>query len=395
MMEHSTRAHAFLSASGAHRWLSCPPSALLEAEFPATSSRAADEGTLAHELAELKVKHYVHTDTFGRRAYNAAVKKLKAKELWADEMEGYTDEYLDYIRKTALAFRALPYVEIEKRLDLSEWVPGGFGTADCIMICAGVLHIIDLKYGKNPQGRVSAVSNPQMMLYALGTWKTCRLFYQIDTVRLTIVQPRLPNGISEWECSLEGLRAFGSYVKERAALAVDGKGDFAPSEQACRWCRAKGKCTARAVANTQLSPIAGTDYRLLTPEQIGEYLSRGATVAAWLKDLQDAALADCLAGKHIPGWKAVEGRGLRAWTDGEAAFKALTDAGIDEAVLYERKPLTLAQVEDVVGKKDFAKMVGAFVTKAQGKPTLVPETDKREAINNVVSAAEAFRKEEQ
>lgn len=398
MMEHKDRSHALLSASGAHRWLICTPSALLEQRFPDTTSEAAQEGTLAHELAELKLRHYFFTTEFGKRKFNAAVKKLKENELWQNEMDGYTEEYLDYIKKTALSASAPPYVVIEKQVDLSAYIPDGFGTTDCILLGGRVLHVIDFKYGKSPDGRVSAENNPQLSLYALGAYEAYKILYQIDRVKLTIVQPRLPDGISEWETSIEELLSFGEYVKKRAAMAIKGEGDFHPDEKTCRYCRARGRCRARAEKNVQLAfaPDFGKPPTLLDNVDLGNYLTQGTDIAKWLGDLQDAALSECLAGREVPGWKAVEGRGSREWTDMDEAFDKLTRTGIaPEEMLWERKPLTLAQVEKLVGKKDFQECVGEYVVKKPGKPALVTESDNRPAITNRVSAAEAFGNKEE
>lgn len=398
MMEHKDRSHALLSASGAHRWLICTPSALLEQRFPDTTSEAAQEGTLAHELAELKLRHYFFTTEFGKRKFNAAVKKLKENELWQNEMDGYTEEYLDYIKKTALSASAPPYVVIEKQVDLSAYIPDGFGTTDCILLGGRVLHVIDFKYGKSPDGRVSAENNPQLSLYALGAYEAYKILYQIDRVKLTIVQPRLPDGISEWETSVEELLSFGEYVKKRAAMAIKGEGDFHPDGKTCRYCRARGRCRARAEKNVQLAfaPDFGKPTALLDNVDLGNYLTQGTDIAKWLGDLQDAALSECLAGREVPGWKAVEGRGSREWTDMDEAFDKLTRTGIaPEEMLWERKPLTLAQVEKLVGKKDFQECVGEYVVKKPGKPALVTESDNRPAITNRVSAAEAFGNKEE
>ena len=392
-MEHEKRAHALLSASGAHRWLVCTPSAVLEAQFPDTTSEAAREGTLAHELAELKLRNYFQTPDFGKARFTRAVNKLKKQELWQDEMDGYTDEYLDHVKAAAMAFASAPSVRIEERVDFGRYVPDGFGTADCILIGGGVLHIIDFKYGKSPDGRVSADMNPQMALYALGAYEAYRILYPIEHVRLTIVQPRLPDGISEWDCPLDTLLEFGAYIHERAELAAKGEGEYKPGPKTCRYCRAKGRCRARAEENVRLAFLTDKKPPLLTNEEVGKYLLEGEDVARWLKDLQDHALSECLAGKEIPGWKAVEGRGSRDWTDMDRAFRTLMENGVAEAVLYERKPLTLAQVEKIVGKKSFADMVGSYITKNPGKPALVKETDPREAITNKITAAEAFKEE--
>ncbi len=397
-MAHEERAHALLSASGAHRWLYCTPSALLEQDFPDTTSEAAKEGTLAHELAELKVRNYFYTTDFGKRKLTNATNKLKKDKLWQDEMVGYTDEYLDYIKSIALSLKITPYVAIEKKVDFSTYAPNGFGTADCILISGKTMYVIDFKYGKSPNGRVSAEGNPQLALYALGAYETYKILYPIDTISLSIVQPRLPDGISEWSCSLTELLAFGDFVKERAALAIKGEGNFAPSDAVCKFCRIKGRCRARGEENVKLafSEALGKKPPLITNEEMGQYLTQGADVAKWLSDLQDCALKECLAGQYVAGWKAVEGRGSREWTDMDTAFDVLVRGGITaDTMLWERKPLTLAQVEKLVGKKDFADAVGEYVVKKPGKPALVKESDKREAITNKITAQEAFEIKEE
>lgn len=392
-MEHEKRDHALLSASGAHRWLACPPSAKLEEQFPDTTSDAAREGTLAHKLAELKVRNYFYTTDFGKRKLNAAVKKLQKEDLWQDEMMGYTDQYLDYIRVVAMADRIQGTAEIEKRVDFGRWAPGGFGTADCLLLKGNQLHVIDFKYGKGVP--VSAEENPQMMLYALGARDMYGILYHFDEFHLHIIQPRIDN-VSEWTCTEEELLEFGSYVKERSALAIDGAGEFCPGESQCRFCRARSRCAARAEHNVKLafSPDLGKKPPLISNGQMGEYLRLGVGVAKWLSELKDCALAECLAGNEVPGWKAVEGRSTREWTDMDAAFEVLEKSGVaPEEMLWERKPLTLAQVEKMVGKRDFQDAVGSYVAVRRGKPALVQETDRREAITNKITAEEAFKEE--
>lgn len=391
-MGHAEREHALLSASSAHRWLACTPSARLEDGFPDTTSGAAIEGTLAHELAELKVRNYFYEADFSKRKMNNAIKKLKEKELWQDEMMGYTDEYLDYIKSTSVALAYTPYASIEKKVDFSSYVPDGFGTADLVLLSGQTLIVIDFKYGKSPDGRVSAVENPQMLMYALGAYSAYKLLYSIKHVKLVIVQPRLPDGISEWSCTMDEVLEFGEYVKCRAKLAFAGEGDFNPNDKACKYCRARGQCRARADENVKLAFMVDKKPPLLSAEEAGTYLTQGQDVAKWLKDLQDWVLAECLAGKEVPGWKAIEGRGSRDWTDMDAAFEKLTESGVaDEAILFERKPLTLAQIEKMVGKKDFEAAVSKYIVKNPGKPALVKEFDRREAITNKISAAEAFK----
>lgn len=386
MTDHKTRSHALLSASGAHRWMHCTPSALLESQFPDTTSEAASEGTLAHEIAEVKLRHYVDTINFGKRKLNAALSKLKKKPLYQPEMETYTDDYIDFIRHAGCAYEFMPFVQIEQKLDLTEYVPKGFGTADCIMIGGNVLHIIDFKYGKGVP--VSAENNEQLQLYALGAVKAYEMLYKIDAVTMSIVQPRIDN-TNSWTASTGNLKKFGETVKERAALAIKGEGVYLPGDW-CRFCRARHQCRARADENIKLAFQTEKKPPLIANEEIGEYLKQGEDVERWLKDLQDYALAQCLAGKKVPGWKAVEGRGSRDWVDMDTAFEIITASGLPPEMLWERKPMSLAQIEKLLGKKEFAETVGDYVIKKPGKPTLVHAEDKRKAITNVISAEEAF-----
>ncbi len=390
-MGHAERAHALLSASGAHRWLVCTPSAKLEEGFPDTTSEAAREGTLAHELAELKARHYFYTPDFGKKKYTTRANKLKKEDLWKDEMERYTDEYLDYLKVTALNLNTAPYVAIEQKLDLGNWIPEGFGTADCVMVYGNTVHVFDFKYGKGVQ--VDAEQNPQMMLYALGAYAAYKMLYPIEQICMTIVQPRIDH-VSEWTCTLEELLSFGEKVKEKAVLAIEGKGEYHPDEKACRFCRAKAQCRARSDFNVKKAFNIGEMPPLISAEEAGKRLLELQDIVKYQKDLQEWALSECLAGKDVPGWKAVEGRSVRDWSDMDAAFDKLIESEMTmEEMLYEKKPLTLAQVEKLIGKKDFQDAVGEFVVKKSGKPTLVKESDKREAITNIVTAEEAFKEE--
>jgi hypothetical protein len=298
----------------------------------------------------------------------------------------YTDDYVDYISGVVHGYEATPYMAIEKKLDYSSYVPGGFGTGDCIIIGGNTMHVIDLKYGKGVP--VSAIDNPQMMLYALGAYSAYSILYQIETVRLVIAQPRLDN-ISEWEIAMDDLLYWAANtVMGAAEKAFKGEGDFVPGDH-CRFCRAKALCRARSEFNTAIEENYPVKPPLITNAEVGQILERARDLAKWVKDLEEYALAECLAGNEIPGWKVVEGRSVRQFTDADAAFKVLTDAGYEEAVLYERKPITLSATEKLVGKKKFGEMLAQYVDKPPGKPTLVVESDKREPITRP-SATEDF-----
>lgn len=380
--------HALLSASGAHRWLSCTPSAKLEEQFPDSTSTYAEEGTLAHELCEIKVnKALLGMPT---KTYNSTLKKIKGNDLYQTEMDKYTDEYLDYILEKVHSFDSPPTVIVEKKVDFSSYVPEGFGTADCIILGDGELHIVDFKYGKGVE--VSAEYNPQMMLYALGAYLEYSFLFQIEAVKMTIVQPRIGN-ISEYSMLVEELLEWAELiVKPKAQMAWLGNGDYTAGEH-CKFCRARASCRERARKNLETENFELKKGPLLSPDEIGEALKKAIDLAKWAEDLKEYALAESLKGNDIPGWKAVEGRGSRNFTDNDLAIKKLKEAGIAEELLYERKQYTLAQIEKVVGTKDFKKIVGDLVVKNPGKPTLVVDTDKREKITNKVTAAEDFADE--
>ncbi|MDD5987321.1 MAG: DUF2800 domain-containing protein [Eubacteriales bacterium] len=376
--------HAILSASSAHRWLVCTPSAQLEQQYPDSTSDYAKEGSLAHKICELKAG----AKFLGAKGTKTALTKFKKNPLYQREMEGYTDQYVDYLAKTILGYDETPYVTLEKRLDYSAYVPEGFGTGDCIIIGGGTMRVIDFKYGKGVQ--VNAEGNPQMRLYALGAYEAYKMIYPIRTIRMSIMQPRIDN-IQTAEISSEDLiRWAEDTVKPAAEKAIKGEGEFVSGDH-CRFCRARAACKARAVFNMKIEPEIKKEPATLTPEEVGDLLTRSADVASWAKDLQEYALSQCLQGIKIPGWKVVEGRSIRKWTDQEAAFQAIIDKGLaPKRKLYERKPITLAACEKLLGRAEFAEEVGEFIEKPPGKPTLAKLDDKRPAITLKTTAAEAF-----
>ncbi|GAB4272112.1 DUF2800 domain-containing protein [Thermincola ferriacetica] len=369
------RKHAILSASSAHRWLVCAPSARLEETFPEITSQYAEEGRLAHSIAELKLRK-CFIEPMSQRAFANRLKKFKEHDLYQEEMLRHTDTYMEYIQGIVHGFSSPPYVAIEKKLDFSKYVPEGFGTGDCIIISGSTLWVVDFKYGKGVP--VSAENNPQMMLYALGAYEAYNFLYPIKTVKMAIVQPRL-DSISEWEISINDLLAWGQIIKPVAEIAWAGEGEFVSGEH-CKFCRARSLCRARTEFNISLEEYQMKKPPLLSNEEVGKILAKARDLVAWVKDLEEYALAECLAGNEIPGWKAVEGRSVRQFTDWEKAFQVLIANGIDEAMLYERKPITLAATEKLLGKKQFEQLVGEFVERPPGKPTLVPADDKREPI---------------
>lgn len=378
-MSHSSRSHARLAASGAHRWLECTKSVKLEEQFADTTSPEAEEGTVAHELAETKA-----TEEFLGKNSSRARSNIRKKKLYSPEMEGYTDEYIEMIKSLMIGYRKKPFVSIEERLDLSAYIKEGFGTCDCILIGEETITVIDFKYGKGVP--VDSENNPQMMLYALGAYEAYKNLFVIKNVRMCIVQPRINNN-STWECNIGDLLLFGEYVKQQAALAYEGEGDFKPGEW-CRFCKAKATCRARAEQEISLAfdDNFGKGTDLLTNEEIGRYLELGNNVSAWLSDLAAYALSECLAGREVAGYKAVNGRSSRNFDDVDKAFEILRESGVDDAMLWEKKPMSVAKLEKALGKKEIAEIVGDMIVTTPGKPTLAKESDKREAINSVEQA---------
>lgn len=390
MSAHAERTHALLSASSAHRWIACPPSARLEEQFPDLAGEAAKEGTLAHELAEATLSQEFKKG-FGKKAFEKAVQDLKKHPLWSGEMIAHTEDFLDFVKGRIIGRREIPTVIIEERVDFSQWVPEGFGTADCIIIQGSTLEVIDFKYGQGVP--VSSDGNPQMMLYALGAYEQYRILFPIDTIALSIVQPRIDNN-STWEMSIKDLLDWGETIKPIAEVAFKGDGEFTPGEEQCRFCRARSMCRARADENVKLAFATEKKPPLLTNDELGEYLIQGQDIAAWLKDLEGYALSESLAGREVAGWKAVEGRSNRTITDADGLVNVLLSLGYAEPMLYKPRALeTITQLEKTIGKKQFAEASVGFIEKPPGKPTLVKASDKRPAIQNQLSAQDAFKEE--
>ncbi len=364
--------HALLSASSAERWINCPPSARLTENMPDTESPHAAEGTLAHSLAELKVRKKF--ENMRKSEYDKRLGEIRKDPLYATEMDGHTDTYLDCILKVAHGYsKVKPYVVAEKRLDYSAYAPGGFGTCDCAMLCKNDLHIFDFKYGKGVP--VSAEDNPQLKLYALGALAEYNFLYDIQSVTLHIVQPRLDN-ISDFTIGVDVLTAWGNSIRPSAELAYNGEGEFKCGDW-CRFCKAKANCRARAEDFFTLEKSAYLPKELLSDNEIGEILKRASRLKNWVSEVEEYVLSEILSGKSVEGWKAVEGRSNRKITDIDGAFEVLKKEGYDEAMLYERKPITLTELEKLVTKKKLEELIGGMIDKPRGKPTLAPESDKR------------------
>lgn len=372
--------HALLSASGAHRWLECTPSAQLELQFPQSTSEYAEEGTAAHELCELTARYWL--GEISEAEYENQRDELAKGKYYNAEMQECANDYAKFVAEKTAAARETcedAFTALEVRVDFSKYVKDGFGTGDCIIVSDNVLEIIDFKYGKGV--RVEAAGNPQMKLYALGAYLEYNTLFDIDSVRMTIFQPRLSGVQSSDEITVKELLEWAEkHVKPRAKLAYKGEGEFAPSEEVCKFCRAKAQCKARADKNLKLFDEA-PDVLLLTPEDAGKILEQAGDIQSWLADLESLVSSTLLAGQPVEGWKMVEGRSNRRFADELKVVDAMKAAGYDESLLYERKLITLTQMEKDFGKKAVAETLGELIVKPQGKPqgkpTLAPAKDKR------------------
>lgn len=404
MGKKKERDHALLSASSAKKWIHCPPSARLEDSLPDKESIYAKEGTLAHSICELKLSKLFTDKNMTERTYKGRMKKLQDNELYQPEMEGYADEYADYVSSIAFGFPATPFIAVEKRLDYSPWAPEGFGTGDCIIIYGKDLHVIDFKYGKGIP--VKAEGNYQMALYGLGAYNEYGMLFGIENVHFHIVQPRIPN-FSSWSTSLNELLVWGEkVVKPAAEKAFRGEGEFRPAdycngdkENYCMdgFCKAYGRCRATADKNMDLFKEAWNKERnerklppLLSWEEVGQLLKKAMFLKSWVENLEKLSLDRIVSGGEVPGWKIIEGRSNRILSNPDTAFKELMDVGYDEAVLYDKKPVPLGTLEKLVNKEDKG-ILARYTIKPQGKPTLAPEDDARPAmVLERVSAEEAF-----
>lgn len=361
--------HAILSASSSHRWLNCNPSARLEQEFADRETDAAAEGTAAHALCEHKL----------RRALKMRSKK-PISPYDCDEMDACTDAYVEFVMEALAEAKQEckdPLVLIEQKLDFSCYVPDGFGTGDCLIVADKLLHIIDFKYGQGVL--VDAEQNPQMMLYALGALRLFDSLYDITEVSMSIFQPRREN-VSTWTISVDDLLDWvENTLKPKAELAFKGEGEYTPGSW-CQFCKAAVKCRARAEAKLQLARYEFAMPPLLSDEEIENILLKLDDLTKWANEItayaQDAAVNH---GKVWRGFKLVESRTNRRYTDEEAVAQAANAAGYHD--IYKKSLIPITEMERLMGKKTFAEVLGALVEKPKGKPTLVPASDKRPAIS--------------
>lgn len=368
--------HALLSASAAKRWTECTPSARLNEGIEERASPYAAEGSDAHSVCQ-----YLTEDEFGIPTEDPR----ESLTYYNQEMQECAEIYLNYIKEIMAEVKTQcddPEIFVEQRVDFSRWVPEGFGTADCIILADGTLHVIDFKYGAGVL--VSAEENTQMKCYALGTLDMFGDLYDVDFITMHIIQPRKDN-ISSWTVSVTDLLSWADeFLAPRAALAYEGAGDFVAGSH-CQFCKVKATCRKRAEANLELAKHEFDLPSTLDDTEIAVVLSKIDDLVSWANDVKEYALSQALAGKKYDGFKIVEGRSTRKYTNEDLVAEAVTSAGYDP---FEKKLLGITAMTSLLGKKKFEEILGSLTCKPQGKPTLVPNSDKRPEMN---SAAEDFK----
>ena len=370
--------HAVLSASSANRWLHCPPSVRLSEGYMDKASVFAMEGTSAHELCEYKLR-----SALGMEAENPT----ENLDFYNTEMEECAEGYATYILELVEKSKencSDPVVMVEQRVDFSRYVPEGFGTADCIIIADETLNIVDYKHGKGVE--VSAEDNPQMKLYALGALELFDCLYDISKVQMTIFQPRLSNVSVFVMDKADLLNWANDELTAKAELAFEGKGELCCGEW-CKFCKAKSNCKERARVNMEMAQYEFRKSSLLTDKEVVEILSRIDELTSWASDVKNFALEQAVRGKQWPGWKVVEGRSNRKYTDEGAVAQVVKNAGYNP---YDEKIMGITNMTKMLGKEKFNELLGDFVERPQGKPTLVPEDDNRPEMN---TAKEDFKEE--
>lgn len=376
-------AHARLSASSAARWLNCPPSVRLCEQFPDSGSQYAEEGTFAHALAELFLRY--NNSEITKRQFNARLKKMQEDPWYSKEMEEYITSYAGLVWEELNEARAScpdAFALFEQKVDFSRYVPDGFGTADVTIISDDTLQVIDLKYGKGVE--VSAKGNPQLRLYGIGAYLEHSLLYDIQKVKMTIIQPRISN-LSTEEISVDDLLSWAEdYVKPRAELAAAGKGDLKVGDH-CRFCKAFAVCKAQRDYQMELAQMDFAEPDLLDDEEISEVLSRVDGLVKWAEAVKDYAFHMALD-EHVKfdGWKLVEGRSVRKYTDISKIEEILANNGYAPMDIYKPKELKgITEMTKLLGSKTFDDLLKDYVVKPPGKPVLVPESDKRPELNTV------------
>lgn len=371
--------HAVLSASSSHRWLACPPSALLCAKEKDKPSDFALQGTDAHTLCEHKLKI-----ALGQQSKDP----VENLTFYDEEMAECTDMYAQYVMEQLSEAKERckdPIVLIEQHLDFSQWVPDGFGTGDCVLVSDDTLTVIDFKYGLGIL--VDAENNPQMMCYALGALSLFDGIYDIKDITMTIFQPRREH-ISTFTISKEELLSWAeNTLAPTAKLAANGEGDYKAGEH-CQFCKVKATCRKRAEYNLML---ARYDFEMpanLEDEEIEVILSKADEMVSWINDIKEYALKQAISGKEWNDWKLVEGRSVRKYIDDKAVAETVENAGFNP---YEKKVIGITAMTKMLGKSKFEELLSGLIEKPQGKPTLVPMSDKRPAMKK--TAKDDFKEE--
>lgn len=394
MAKKEEREHALLSASSAKKWLNCTPSARLEDILGDATSDSAEEGTLAHNICELKLSKLFTDTNMPQKTFTTKLNRLKKEKHYKPEMDGFTDRYVEYISQIAYGYSAAPHVAIEKRVEYGNYAKDGFGRADCVILSGEDCHIIDFKYGKGIP--VKAEGNPQMGLYALGVLNAYGIIYPTRRVTMHVVQPRLSN-YATWQTTKDELTAWGNaVVKPMAQLAYAGEGECKQGEWCdSGFCKAAATCRKRAEANLAVAETDPKDGKLklpplLTNQEVGEILGRAQSLAAWVKKLGAFALKEMECGNKIDGWKLVEGRSNRVITELDAVLQELMNAGYDKEILYNTEPLAMTNLEGVIDGEDWKSIVVPHIIKPPGRPTIAQNTDGREEYKSKPTAEEAF-----
>lgn len=383
--------HSKLSASSANRWIHCPGSVHMAGMFLATSSPAADEGSLAHALAEARLNGITGLDELEGKvqAFYKAHPNLSGDFA---EMTEYIDPYVDFVNglyQETLRADSSAVMLTEQRLDFSEIVPGGFGTADVVIIGDGRVTVIDLKYGKGVP--VSAKNNPQIRLYAFGAIGEYDIVYDFDRVKMVIYQPRLSQ-VTDEEMSVDDLKTWAeNTVKPAAAAALSDHPAYCPGEWCTsHFCPGAGACRARAEHALAIERHSGKDPALLTDEEISDALTRADALQKWIKSLNKYALEEAIAGHAIPGWKVVEGKSVRTYSDEDKVADKAIKAGFDKALLYKSSLIGITEMEKLMGKKKFAEVLGDLIVKPTGAPKLAPDADNRPVFDANMNIKDEF-----
>lgn len=373
-------AHSVFPPSSAKRYLNCTPALKLEQQFPDEESVYAAEGSAGHALAEHLIKKYLKLRS-----------KRPVSDYFTDELVEAVEEYVSYVTGQIEQARQVcksPVFEVERRTDISRYVEGCFGTADMVIITDEKIHVIDLKLGKGVM--VDAEWNAQLMLYGLGVLDMAELLYDITTVELTIVQPRIGH-LSTWEISVEELHGWAKEELEpKAKLALAGEGEYKAGEH-CRFCKARHTCRARAEEYLQLARMEFAPPALLSDEEVAEVLLKADELKRWAEEIYTYAQNEAVENRKVwPGFKLVLGRSNRKYTSEEDVAEAARKAGYTD--IFKQSLIGITEMEKLMGKKKFQEILGAYVYKPDGKVTLVPESDKREAVL-IATAKEDFKEE--